>query len=46
MPYLLVHLSAILLVTLLPDIALTLPRALGFARIPDDSWMAGVFGGG
>ena len=46
MPYLMVHLSAILLVTLIPDIALTLPRALGFARIPDDSWMAGIFGGG
>ena len=45
-PYLLVHLVAILMVTLIPDIALTLPRLLGFAPHPDGWWLTEFFGGG
>ena len=45
-PYLLVHLAAIILVTMIPDIALTLPRLLGFAPQPDGWWLAEIFGGG
>ena len=46
LPYLLVHLSMILLVTMWGDIALTLPRLTGFARIPDGWWLADFAIGG
>ena len=40
LPYLMVHLTMILVVTLWGDIALTLPRLTGFASIPDGWWLA------
>ena len=44
-PYLVVHLTMIVLVTLFADIALTLPRLTGFAQIPEGWWLAGLVGG-